>query len=109
MHDTATVTVRSRALVSTRSTKLEPPSGPSGAMVSLPACERQNIELRPLSPIFELTTTSSSPSTGEEALLRPGSSFQASHQDVLNHLKASAVSLRTQKIVPQPLYQIPKE
>src|SRR5208337_1872423 len=66
-------------------------------------------ELRPLSPIFELTTTSSMPSTGEEALLRPGSSFQSSHQDVLNHLKASPVSLRTQKTVPQPLYQIPKE
>jgi len=54
MHDTATLTVRSRALVSTRSTKLEPPSGPSGAMVSLPACERQNIWAEAVVPNFRV-------------------------------------------------------
>jgi len=44
-------------------------------------------------------------STAEEALSPPGSSFQASHQDALIHLRPSTAPLRKQKTVPQSLYQ----
>src|SRR5271157_718214 len=97
LHDTATVTVRSRTLVSTRSTKLEPPSGPSGAMVSLPGGERQNTRAEAVLANFELTTTPSRSSTAIEALSPPGSSLQASHQDALIHLRANAAPLRNTK------------
>ena len=74
-------------------------------MVSLPGGERQNTRAEAVLANVQSTSTSSHPSTAIEALSPPGSSLQASHQDALIHLRASAAPLRTQKIVPQPLYQ----
>jgi hypothetical protein len=62
-------------------------------------------ELRPFSPVSNRRVRPLILATAIEALSPPGSSLQASHQDALIHLRASAAPLRTQKTIPQPLYQ----
>ena len=74
-------------------------------MVSLPGGELQNTRAEAVLANVQSTSTSSHPSTAIEALSPPGSSFQASHQDALIHLRPSTAPLRTQKTIPQPLYQ----
>ena len=56
-------------------------------MVSLPGGERQNTRAEAVLANVQSTSTSSHPSTAIEALSPPGSSFQASHQDALIHLR----------------------
>ncbi len=56
-------------------------------MVSLPEGELQNTRATAILANVQSTSTSSHPSTAIEALSPPGSSFQASHQDALIHLR----------------------